>query len=76
MNTYEFEYDTRTCMNRQKSVYYANSLTEALDRFKYNRDKTCIGKLFSLKENGRNIMDVIASVFPAITVKVTENLEF
>jgi DNA polymerase III delta subunit len=67
MNTYEFEYDTLSRMN-QKCTYQATSLTEALSRFKRNHAKTHIGKLLSFKENGKNIMDAIFSVFSAITM--------
>ena len=67
MNTYEFEYDTPVRMN-QKCTYQAASLTEALARFKHNHAKTHIGKLLSLKENGKNIMNVICSVFSDITL--------
>ena len=67
MNTYEFEYDTLSRMN-QKCVYQAASLTEALARFKHNHAKTHIGKLLTLKENGKNIMDVIFSIFSDMTL--------
>lgn len=67
MNTYEFEYDTTNRMN-QKCIYQATSLTEALARFKHNHAKTHIGKLLALKENDKNIMDSIFSVFSAITL--------
>jgi hypothetical protein len=55
-------------MIRKTSTYHADSLTEALDKFIYNRDKTSIGKLFSIKENGKNIINAIYSVFPVIAL--------
>ncbi len=68
MNIYEFEYNTSTCSIRKTSTYHTASVTKALDKFVYNRDKTSIGKLITFKENGKNIMDAIFSVFPAITL--------